>query len=447
MTIGRALPHNADAEASVLGGILLNPKEALNQVLENLTPEDFYVPAFQEIFRAVLTLYEATKPIDLITLEEQLRVTNKLKAIGGVEAMAELSTRVPTTQNIGHYAQIVRDKATLRGLIRSCSEIASNAHGEEHDVDVFLDQAEQQIFQLTQRATKTSYVSVKQLLVDVFNNIEKRYDRRDSMTGVPSGFMQLDKLTTGFQRSDLVILAARPSVGKTAFCLNVAQHCATKHNIPVLVFSLEMSKESLIERVLCSEARVDSTKLRGGYLDKEDWMNLTKAASHIAEAPLWIDDSAAPSILEIRAKARRFRADKTIFSDPDQMGMVIVDYLQLVRSTRYEQNREREVAEVSRGLKALAKEVGLPVIALSQLRRAAEDRKDGRPQLSDLRESGAIEQDADLIMFIHRTQEDKEQGTAELIIGKHRNGPIGTVPLVFLSSYTRFESRAEEYES
>jgi len=440
----RTLPHNLEAEKSVLGGILLNPKEALNRVLEIVRPDDFYSPAHHEIFNAILQLEETSSPIDIITLEERLRQNDKLARIGGVEALAELSTHVPTAENVGYHARIVRDKATLRSLIRAASEIAASAFADQGEVEEFLDKAEQQIFELAQRTTHSSYLHVKKVLLDAFKAIEQRYARKEAITGVPTGFPDFDALTAGLQRSDLIIIAARPSVGKTALCLNFAQNAALQHNIPVLVFSLEMAKESIIERILCSEARVDSSKLRGGFLDQNDWMNLTRAAGRISEAPIYMDDSAAPTVLEIRAKARRFRADRTIFSEPDQMGMIIIDYLQLVRSHKSLESREREVAEVSRGLKALAKELRLPVVALSQLRRSVEERKDQRPQLSDLRESGALEQDADVIGFIHRNKEHIEQGTAELVLGKQRNGPIGIVELVFLAKYTRFESRARQ---
>lgn len=441
---GRTLPHNLEAEASVLGGILLTP-QALNRVLEiGLQPEDFYAPAHAEIMSAILGLEETGKPIDVITLEEQLRIMDKLQRVGGVEALAALASRVPTAENIAYHARIVRDKSTLRRLIRTCSEIAAEAYGEQGVVDEFIDSAEQQIFALAQRMARASYLPAKQILVDAFNAIEKRYERKQAITGVPTGFADFDRLTAGLQRSELIVVAARPSMGKTALCLNMAQNAALDHGVPVLLFSLEMSKEALIERILCSEARVDSSKLRGGFLDQNDWYALTRAATRIADAPIFIDDSAAPTVLEIRAKARRFRSDKSIFSEPDQMGMIIVDYLQLVHSHRNLESREREVAEVSRGLKALAKELRLPVVALSQLRRAVEERKDQRPQLSDLRESGAIEQDADVIAFIHRSREQQDQGLAELIIGKQRNGPVGVVEMVFLGKYTRFESRARQ---
>ncbi|PID39802.1 MAG: replicative DNA helicase [Proteobacteria bacterium] len=447
MAGGRPLPHSKEAETSVLGGILLNPKEALDQVVELLTVDDFYVPAHAEIYHSMLRLEELGNPIDIITLEEQLRSNDKLKLIGGVATLANLAARVSTVENIGYHAKIVRDKATLRTLIQEVSEVATQAYDDPDDVQTFLDGAEQKIFELSQRAISEGFTSIRDLLLKTFNSIEQRYERKEDVTGVPTGYPDLDEMTSGLQPSDLIIVAARPSMGKTAFCLNIAQNAAMQQNIPVLIFSLEMSKEALVERLLAAEARVESSKIRRGFLDQYDWMSLTRAASNLSSAPIWIDDTAAPSILEVRAKARRFRADRTIFSEDNQMGMVVVDYLQLARSHGRTQSREQEVAEISRGLKALAKEVQLPVIALSQLRRAAEDRKDGRPQLSDLRESGAIEQDADVIMFIHRPYEEgssTRKSETELIIGKQRNGPVGVVELMFIGKYTRFESRARE---
>jgi replicative DNA helicase len=440
--VSRALPHSREAEASVIGGVLLDPKEAISQVAELLTADDFYVPAHAEIFTAMLKLEQSGKPIDIITLEEQLRATEKLKLVGGVATLADLAARVSTVENIAHHGRIVRDKALMRSLIQAVSEIATDAYADPEDVDTFLDGAEQRLFELTQRAISDSYVKVRELLLKTFSNIEQRYEKKEDVTGVPTGYPDLDDMTGGLQPSDLIIVAARPSMGKTALCLNIAQNAAVGGGFPVLVFSLEMSKESLVERLLAAEARVEARRIRSGYLDQNDWMQLTRAASKLSEAPIWIDDTAAPTILELRAKARRFRADRTIFKDDNTKGMILVDYLQLARSHGRQQSREQEVAEVSRGLKALAKEVQLPVIALSQLRRAAEDRKDGRPQLSDLRESGAIEQDADVIMFIHRTIDETAQRSSEseLIIGKQRNGPVGTVKLVFIDKFTRFES-------
>lgn len=447
MATARALPHNADAEAAVIGGILLNPREALQLAIELVDAPDFYVPAHQEIFAAMLRLSETGKPIDIITLEEQLRHAEKLEKVGGAARLAELATRVPTAENIAFHARMVREKSTLRQLIQGVTGIAGEAYSEPENVAEFLDSAEQRVFELGQRTARSGYVQVRNLLTQAFTTIEKRYEKKEALTGVPTGFPELDRMTGGLQRSDLILVAARPSMGKTALCLNMAQNAAMAHGVPVLVFSLEMSSEALVERLLASEARVESSRIRAGFLDQDDWISLTRAAGRIAEAPIWIDDSASPTVLEIRAKARRFRADKSIFSRDDQLGLIIVDYLQLARGRANTESREREVAEISRGLKALAKEVQLPVVALSQLRRAAEDRRDGKPQLSDLRESGALEQDADVIMFIHRPpREDSPERSAEaeLIIGKQRNGPVGSIPMVFLGKFTRFESRARE---
>ncbi len=454
MAEARVLPHNLEAEAAVLGGILLDPKEALNRVLEILVggPEDFYSPAHQDIFDAMLRLEEGGKSIDVITLEEDLRVNDKLARVGGVEALAELSGRVPTVENIGYYARIVWDKASVRRMIQATAEIAATGYTDPPEPQEYLDDSEQAIFQLSQRMAKASYTPLKPILTEVFRTIEERHGHKGDITGVPTGYPDFDKLTAGLQGSDLIIVAARPSMGKTSFCINIAHNTAMQNQIPVLVFSLEMNKESLVERILSAEARIDSSKLRSGFFADKDWKFLTAAAGRISEAPIYIDDSAALSVLEIRAKSRRFRADRTIFKDDDQMGLIILDYLQLVRGRSGAQSREREVAEISRGLKALAKETKLPVIALSQLRRAVEDRKGGRPQLSDLRESGAIEQDADVICFIHRNKESDDgepenqdfsrPRAAELIIGKQRNGPLGTVNLMFIPPYTRFESHS-----
>jgi len=458
---GRTLPHSPEAEAAVLGGILLSPKDAVNRVVSILNPDDFYAPANQDIYESVLRLEEKGKPVDIITLEEDLTSEGKLQRVGGVVGLAEIAGRVATAENIAFHAKIVRDKATLRRLIQVCSQVAAEGYNDPHDVQDYLDTAEGKLFELAQRTDRSAFSPVKPILKEVFNNIQARHKRDSDITGVPSGYPDFDKLTAGLQPGDLIIVAARPSMGKTSFCINIAHNAALDYKIPVLIFSLEMSKESLVERVVAAEAQVNSRKLRAGSFGDEEWKELTAAAGRIAELPIYIDDSAALKVMEIRAKARRFRHDKSIFppvkeEDEEEgvkpMGLIVIDYLQLCRgsNTKANASREQEVAEVSRGLKALAKDIGLPVIALSQLRRGVEDRKDQRPQLSDLRESGAIEQDADLIAFIHRQRgnEDGEEFDpsapipAELIIGKQRNGPLGSVDLVFLPKYTRFESRA-----
>ena len=448
----RVLPWSQEAEMSVVGGILLHPA-AFVQVADVVQAEDFYHPAHAAIYTAMIELDEASKPIDAITVGEQMRATDtfhKLRAMNGEGYFAELTSAVVTIENISFHARIVHGKATVRRLIETAQEIAAHGYGEYGDVEEFIDTAERSIFEIAQRSQRSSYEAIQKILGRAIKAIEKRYDRKQAITGVPSGYHKLDAMTSGFQPSDLIIIAARPSMGKTSLVMNAVQNAAIEFGVPALVFSLEMSKESLVERLLCSESRVDSTRLRGGFLEQRDWINLTKAASRISEASISIDDSGAPTLLDIRAKARRWRGDPSVFKSPDQHGMIVLDYLQLIhgRPAGREQNREREISEISRGLKSLAKELRVPVIALSQLNRAVESRADKRPMMSDLRESGAIEQDADVIAFIYRDEvynkETPDTGVAEVIIGKQRNGPTGSVRLKFLSEYTRFENLSED---
>ncbi|MCS6912962.1 MAG: replicative DNA helicase [Myxococcales bacterium] len=451
----RVLPHNLEAEEAVIGGILFSGR-ALNLVAELLEPSDFYHPALQAIFEAMLELDQQSRPIDIITVAEQMRTSDtlsKLRAYGGEAYLAQLASKIATVENIAHHARIVRDKSTARRLIMAASSIVDKGYAEYVDVDRYVDEAQQAVFEVASRSTRQSYEPVRKVLNTAIRALEQRFNRKEAITGVPSGYTRFDELTAGLQPGDLIIVAARPSMGKTAFVMNCAQNAALDHGIPVLIFSLEMSKESLIERVLCSEARVDSQRLRGGFLETRDWINVTKAASRISEAPMWIDDSGAPTLMEIRAKCRRWRSDPTVFrSTGPSLGMIVVDYLQLIqgRPQTKESSREREISEISRGLKALAKELSLPVVALSQLNRSVEQRADKRPLASDLRESGAIEQDADLICFIYRDEvynkDSPDRGIAEIIIGKQRNGPTGTVRLAFQAQYTRFENLAEGRE-
>jgi len=436
---GRVQPHNDDAERAVLGGVLLRA-DALTQITD-VAPEDFYVPAHQDVFRAMLALFESGRPIDLVTLEEELSRQQKLDRAGGVSYLAELQARVPTAENIGHYGRIVRDHSTLRQLIARASEIAAKAHEPDGEVSEFLDHAEHQIFEIAQRGESSNYRPIKPVMLQVMDAIAKR--KGHGVTGIPTGFTRLDDLTAGLQPAELIILAARPSVGKTSFALSLALNAAVERGLPVLFFSLEMSFQNVVERLLCATARVDTSLVRSGYVDKV-WMKLTGAASRISKAPLFLDDAANPTVLEIRSKARRFRADGKIFGEREQLGLVIVDYLQLVRPHRDADTREQEVASVSRGLKALAKDLRMPVVALAQLRRSAEDRQDQIPRLSDLRESGAIEQDADVVAFLHRDRQEAqdEAQTIKLVVAKQRNGPIGEADLVFLKHYTRFENPA-----
>lgn len=446
-------PHSIEAEESVIGGILVHPRK-FNDVAEFLQPDDFYHPALRAIYEAMIELDAATKPIDALTVVEQLKATEniaKLRAFNGGDFLTELMSKVVTVENIAYHARIVRGKATARRLVAACREIAAKGYGEYGDVDEYIDAAEREIFEVAQRTQKQSYEPVKVVLKSTIKTIERRYDHKQAITGVPTGFQRFDAMTAGLQPGDLVIIAGRPSMGKTSLVMNAAQNAAVAFTIPVLVFSLEMSKESLGERLLCAQARVDSTKLRGGFLETRDWVMITKAASEIADAPMFIDDSGSPSLLEIRAKSRRWRSDKKLFADPNQLGLIVVDYLQLIqgRPSR-DDNRVREVSEISRGLKALAKELRVPVVALSQLNRSLESRADKRPMLSDLRESGAIEQDADVIAFIYRDEvyskdecREEDKGVAEVIIGKQRNGPTGTVRLAWINTYTKFENLSE----
>lgn len=429
-------PHNIEAEQSVLGGILIE-NAALNKVVEIINPDDFYRDAHRKIFNALVDLSEKDEPADLITTTNQLRKKDQLDAVGGASYLVSLIDSVPTAANIEYYARIVKEKAILRKLIETSTEIITQSYQDRSDVEVFLDEAEKAIFEISERRVKPSFYSIRDIVKDSLDTIAKLYEKKELITGVPSGFKDLDHKTAGFQPSDLIIVAGRPSMGKTAFCLNVSQYAAIERKIPIAIFSLEMSKEQLVIRMLCSQAQVEGTRLRTGFLSESDWPKLTLAAGTLYEAPIFIDDTAALSALELRAKARRLKAEQNI-------GMVLIDYLQLMKGRSRIENRQQEISEISRSLKALAKELSIPVIAVSQLSRKTEERQGNRPQLSDLRESGAIEQDADLILFIYRDeiynrQEDNpNKGMAEVIIGKQRNGPIGKVDLAYLDKFTTF---------
>ena len=436
-------PQNLEAELSILGGILLD-NDAINKVLEILTVEDFYREAHRKIFNTMIDINSKGEPVDLITLNDALKVSGVLEEVGGSPFVASLADGVATAANITYYAKIVKEKAVLRGLITVATEIVTRGYEESTDVDKFLDYAEGKIFEISENKVRPAFYKIKDIVKDSFKIIEELYDRKDMVTGVPSGFEQLDRLTSGFQPSDLIIIAGRPSMGKTAFCLNIALNALRekKDTASVAVFSLEMSKEQLVTRMLCSEARVDAGKLRSGYLAESDWPKLTRAAGFLSEADVYIDDTPAISVLEMRAKTRRLKAEKGL-------GMVIVDYLQLMRGRDGSERREQEISEISRSLKALAKELHVPVIALSQLSRAVEQRGgDKRPILSDLRESGSIEQDADAVLFVFREEfynrdDESLKGLAEIIIGKQRNGPTGVATLTWIGEYTRFENMVE----
>ncbi|HEY0674126.1 MAG TPA: replicative DNA helicase [Longimicrobiales bacterium] len=447
----RQPPYAPEAEISVLGGMLIDG-DAVARALEVVDDSMFYREANRRIFRSMARLFQRGQVIDPITISEELKKTDELEFVGGLAYLAELLDAVPTAANIEYHARIVRERALLRKLIEASSQIIRDSYEPgERTVEEVLDMAEHHIFQVAQSHDREGFVWIKKILYPTFEKIEQIQAAQGGITGIPTGFSDLDEMTGGFQRGDLVIVAARPSMGKTAMVTGVALHASITHQIPTAVFSLEMSKEQLVQRMLCSEALVDLGKLLRGRLSDDDYVRLAQAAGHLNTAPIWIDDSGALSVLEMRAKARRLKAEQ-----PD-LGLIVVDYLQLMQSgPGGAENRQQEVSAISRGLKALAKELGVPIISLSQLSRAPEQRADHRPQLSDLRESGSLEQDADLVMFLYRPeyyvtpQEAAEkglQGKAELIIGKQRNGPTGTVDLFFRKECTRFENFTRQEES
>lgn len=434
----RLPPQNLEAEQCVLGSVLLQ-QGALVKVLELLTPEDFYKDGHRIIFSAMVELFEKNEPQDLITVTNILKDWNKIDSIGGPAYLAALTDIVPVTANIAYYAKIIRQKAILRRLIQTSSQIATRCYDEQDDIDNLVDEAEQTIFEISRSKSGQSYHPLSKIIPNTFKSLEKRFERKELITGVPTGFTEFDKLTAGLQPSDLIILAGRPSMGKTALALNVAKNAAMEHRVPVAIFSLEMSEDQLAMRLLCSESRVNSQDLRTGFIKDRDWPKLTKAAGDLSEAPIFIDDTPGITVLEMRAKGRRLKTEHNI-------GLLVVDYLQLMQGRSSAERREQEISEISRSLKAMAKELDVPVIALSQLNRSLESRPDKRPKLSDLRESGAIEQDADVICFIYRdevyntAEENPKRGIAEVIIGKQRNGPTGKIELTFLDKYTTFEN-------
>ncbi len=439
-TLQKLPPHSIEAEESILSAILLDNSTLLD-VLEILSPDHFYRTAHQKIFAAVSELFSKSEPVDLVTLTNMLRDRNEIDEIGGAAYLARIVDTVPSAINVQHYARIVRDKSALRRLIAKANEITQHCYEDGGDLDQVLDFAEASVFEISEDKHQAAFHPISKIIESNIDALEERQGNRALVTGVPTGFTQLDHKTSGLQGSDMIILAARPSMGKTALALNIARNAAVDGNVPVAIFSLEMSKESLSERMLCAEARVDSGRLRGGFLNPEDWNRITEAASALSEAPIYIDDSPDISATSIRTKSRRLKMDK-------DLGLIIIDYLQLMKGRAGTERRDLEISEISRSLKLLAKELNVPVIALSQLNRKLEERSDKRPQLSDLRESGALEQDADVVAFIYRDEvynkdeNNPNRGTAELIVAKQRNGPTGMVPLTFLGQYTRFENPA-----
>jgi len=433
-------PQNLEAEMSVLGSIMLE-KESLLRVLEVIKEEDFYKDAHKEIYRVMLGLYDRGEPIDLVTLANELNKEEKLERVGGATYLTTVLNTVPSTANVEHYAKIVKEKSMLRALITASNQINQMSYA-ENDANETLDRSQSIIFSIAQDRISRGFISVKQLVKDSFEYIENLYHRKEHVTGVATGYKEFDTMTSGLQKADLIIVAGRPSMGKSAFCLNIATNVAILEKKPVAMFSLEMSKEHLVQRMLGSEARVDMSKLRTGFLSDEDWSPLTTAASNLSEAPIFIDDTPGISTLEIRAKARRLKQEHDI-------GLIIIDYIQLMKGGSGSESRQQEISDISRSLKSLARELNVPLIGVSQLSRAVETRKeDFRPRLSDLRESGALEQDADLVVFVFREEyykpdDEKLKGMAQIIIGKQRNGPVGKVDLAWIGRFTRFENLAK----
>lgn len=444
--ISNLIPQNIEAEEAVLGAVLVNPN-TLTKVVEILTPETFYKPAHRYVYEAMIQLFNQNERIDIVSVSDVLNYNSKLELVGGRAFINDLSFKTITSSNIEYYAKIVQEKAIKRALINAGSEIVSFGY-DMNSISESLDSAERLIFEIASKKATKDLAHVKDLVLQSYEKIEYRYTHRDELSGTPTGFYELDAMTSGLQKSDLIILAARPSMGKTAFALNIAQNVAVRAKKPVAIFSLEMSKEQLVQRMLCSEAEVDTQRLRTGHMQSKDWDKLANAMSELAEAPMYIDDTAGCNLTDLRAKCRR------LVMEEKNLGLIVIDYLQLMEGTGKEE-RIQQISAISRGLKTLARELNVPIIALSQLSRAVEQRKDRRPMLSDLRESGAIEQDADIVMFIYRddyyesankedgadeSSKSMNKGKAEIIIAKQRNGPVGSVDLLFQSNITKFKN-------
>ena len=437
-TIVRMPPYSQEAEQSVLGSMLID-KEAIAAATEALIPDDFYSGVHREIYDAMLYLYEQGRPVDLITLTEVLRQRGTLEGIGAAY-ISELSMIVPSTANVRYYIRIVEEKSILRRLIEASNDIIADSYDAKDEVDYILDDAEKRIFKISERQSRRDFESIKVALLEAYEKIEELSKNRGKIIGVPTGFTDIDLMTTGLHPSDFVLIAGRPSMGKTSLAMNIAQNAAIAENIPVAIFSLEMSKDQLVQRMLSSEANVELQKIRTGELEDDDWLRLVQAAGPISKAPIFIDDTPGISVMEMRSKARRLKLEHGL-------GMIVIDYLQLMTGTRRAESRQQEISDISRSLKALARELEVPVVTASQLSRGPESRSDHRPMLSDLRDSGAIEQDADLVAFLYRDEyynpDTEKQNIAEVIISKQRNGPTGTVELVWLGQFTKFANYAK----
>ncbi len=441
MELGKIPPHDIEAEQAVLG-CMLTDKDSVIAAIEKLKVDDFYREDNKAIYEAMISLYGRAEPVDIITVKAELVENGKFEQIGGLEYLAVLPEKVPTTTNIEKYIKIIEEKSILRNLIKTANDMIAAGYEQTEDVEDIMNIAEKKIFDIMQNKNAKGYSPIKDVLVETFAELERLYNQKGYITGVETGFTELDYKTSGFHNSDLIIIAARPAMGKSAFAINIATHAAVNNNVPVVIFNLEMSKEQVANRILCSEAMVDSNKIRTGKIDDNEWIKLANSSGRLAEAPIYIDDTPGISIMEIRARCRKLKLEKNI-------GLVVIDYLQLVQgSGKKNSSREQEISEISRSLKILAKELNIPVIALSQLSRGAEKRDDKRPMLSDLRESGAIEQDADIVMFLYRddyyNQDSEKKNIAEVILAKHRGGSTGTVELLWLGNYTKF-ANLEKY--
>ena len=442
MELAKIPPHDIDAEQAVLGSMITD-REAVNAAIEVLKEEAFYREDNRAIYQAIVNLYNKSEPIDIITLKDELESMGKFEQVGGFDYLASLPDKVPTTANVQKYIKIVEEKSILRNLIKTANEIIELGYDPAEDVEDIMDGAEKRIFDLMQSKNQKGYTPIKDVLVESFTKLEELYNRKQHITGVPTGFAELDYKTAGLHGSELILIAARPAMGKTAFALNLATNAALRGNAPVAIFSLEMSKDQLVNRILCSEAMVDSNKVRTGKLGEDDWVKLAGAIGPLSEAEIYIDDTPGISVTEIRTKCRKLSIDKGI-------GLVVIDYLQLVQGSKRAGSREQEIAEISRSLKILSQEINVPVIALSQLSRAVEQRPDHRPMLSDLRESGSIEQDADIVMFLYRddyyNKESEKKDIAEVIIAKQRGGQTGTVELLWMGQYTKFVNLERRFD-
>ena len=441
-SIEKIPPQSIEAEIAVLGSMLLD-HEAISQAIEILAEDSFYKESHRKIYSVIVKLFDESKGVDLVTIVEELKRNNILDEVGGPSYITSLASSVPTAANFVHYAKIVKEKMLLRKLINVSTQVVSEAYGADQDVDNLLDRAEQLIFEVSSRKVESRFTPLREVIKNSIETIDNLYQRKENVTGIATGFRELDIRTAGLQPSDLIVVAGRPSMGKSALAACIAEHAAVIEKMPVAFFSLEMSKEQLVQRALCSHARVDAHKVRTGFLSQSDWPKLVSAAGKLSEAPMYIDDSPGITVLEIRTKARRLKAQFDI-------KLIVLDYLQLMQGPSKADNRQQEISEISRSLKALARELNVPIIAISQLSRAVEQRSDHRPQLSDLRESGAIEQDADLVLLLLREEyynpTEENKGVAEVIIAKQRNGPVGSLKLAFIGEYVRFENLSKSEE-